>query len=512
MERLGDPGARERSEMNVSRFRLMRNISANWIGLATIMLVGIFLTPFILHHLGPVAFGLWVLITTLTGYYGLLDFGIRNAVLRYAARFEILSTAFFTYAMIGGVILLIAIVGAWQLEHLIRLPGEWVSQAKLLLLVVGVGTAISFPLSVFGGVLEGLQHFTWIASVQIVGALIRAGLIVAALRAGHGVLWIGVITVAVNAAASLAYVCVALKVCPHMRLRWRYVKPRTLHMLGTFGVITFWIGIAQKLRFEADTLVIGAFLSVEAIALFAIAGKLVGYATDLVQNLAQVFTPVFSYLDATGDRVQMRKTLVIGNRYSSFIAFSIAAVLLVMGKSIIEAWVGAEYVSSYVILVTLMVPSALYLAQAASTKVLYGMARHHALAWMLLAEGVANLTLSIVLVRRYGILGVAIGTAVPLLITSVVFLPLHMCRVVGMRLSEYLRDAHLYPLTLAGTLGACLWVVGRWVHSGTYAGVLLQLAMGTALCALGVVTSRYVLASFARLRSVEKAEIVQPTA
>jgi O-antigen/teichoic acid export membrane protein len=210
--------------------------------------------------------------------------------------------------------------------------------------------------------------------------------------------------------------------------------------------------------------------------------------------------------------VQMRNTLVIGNRYSSFIAFSIAAVLFVMGKSIIQAWVGAEYVSSYVILVTLMVPSALYLAQAASTKVLYGMARHHALAWILLVEGIANLTLSILLVRRYGILGVALGTAVPLLITSVVFLPAHMCRVVGMRLSEYLRDAHLYPLMLAATLGACLWIAGRWVPSGTYPGVLLQLAIGSALCALGVVTSRYVMAGSARLRPAEEAEIVQPTA
>jgi O-antigen/teichoic acid export membrane protein len=283
-------------------------------------------------------------------------------------------------------------------------------------------------------------------------------------------------------------------------------------MLGTFGVITFWIGIAQKLRFEADTLVIGAFLSVEAIAVFAIASKLVSYATDLVQNVAQVFTPVFSYLDATGDRREMRRALVLGNRYSSFIAFSMAAVLLVMGRTIIHAWVGAEYVSSYAILVTLTIPTALYLAQAASTKVLYGMARHHALAWVLLAEGLANVALSILLLRRYGILGVAVGTAIPLLVTSVVFLPVHVCRLVDLRLSEYVRDAHLYPAMLSATLGACLWLVGRWVHSGTYVGVVLQLSTGIALCGLGVIAFRYAMASSGRLQRVDDAEIVQRTA
>ncbi|HEY8175054.1 MAG TPA: oligosaccharide flippase family protein [Gemmatimonadaceae bacterium] len=505
----------------VSTFRLIRNISANWIGLLTVLLVGIFLTPFILHHLGPVAFGLWVLITTVTGYYGLLDFGIRNAVLRYAARFrlgeqsevaEIISTAFFTYAMIGGLILLLAIFGAWRLESLLRVPAAWVQPGKMLLMVVGIGTALSFPLSVFGAVLEGLQLFTWIAAVQSAGALIRAGLIVAALQRGYGLLAVGVITVAINLITSLAFLCVATVACPHMRLHWRYVRRRTLHMLGTFGVITFWIGIAQKLRFEADTLVIGAFLSVEAIAVFAIASKLVSYATDLVQNVAQVFTPVFSYLDATGDRREMRRALVLGNRYSSFIAFSMAAVLLVMGRTIIHAWVGAEYASSYAILVTLTIPTALYLAQAASTKVLYGMARHHALAWVLLAEGLANVTLSILLLRRYGILGVALGTAIPLLVTSVVFLPVHVCRLVDLRLSEYLRDAHLYPVMLSATLGACLWLVGRWVHSGSYVGVVLQLSLGTALCGLGLIAFRYVMASAGRLQPVDDAEIVQRTA
>src|SRR4051812_10986715 len=96
-------GGPERSVLPT--IRLLKNIGANWFGLITIVLVGVFLTPFILHRLGPAPFGLWVLITTLTGYYGVLDLGIRNAVLRHAARFRvgaedeaaaIISTAFFS--------------------------------------------------------------------------------------------------------------------------------------------------------------------------------------------------------------------------------------------------------------------------------------------------------------------------------------------------------------------------------------------------------------------------------
>jgi O-antigen/teichoic acid export membrane protein len=505
----------------VARFGVIRNISANWIGLFTVLVVGFFLTPFILHNLGAVAFGLWVLMTTVTGYYGLLDFGIRNAVCRYAARFHvaedadasrIASTAFFTYAMLGAVVLILTFLAAWKLQDLMRVPDEWVATAKQLLLVVGIGTALGFPLSVFGGVLEGQRQFAWVAGVQSVGAVIRATLIVIALKLGYGLLTVGIITVGVSVAASLVYVFVAFAVCPQMRLRWQYVDRGTLRILGSFGLVTFWIAIALKLRLEADALVIGAFVAVEAIAVFAIASRLVTYTIEIVQNLAQVFTPVFSYLDATGDRLQLQRALVIGNRYSSLVAFPLGAVLIVMGKSIIEAWVGAPYLASYALLVTLMIPMTLYLAQAASTKVLYGMAKHRTLAWVFLVEGIANLGLSILLLRRYGLLGVALGTAIPLAITSVVFLPVHTCKAVGLPVVKYLREAHLAPVQLAVTFGACLWVAGRWVHAGTYAGVVLQFSIGAGLCALAVLGYQYVTGRSARLQSPSDHEIIQPVA
>ncbi len=63
------------------RLRALKNVLANWLGLGTTMVVGFLLTPFILHKLGDTAFGLWVLLTTFTGYYGLLDLGLRNSII-----------------------------------------------------------------------------------------------------------------------------------------------------------------------------------------------------------------------------------------------------------------------------------------------------------------------------------------------------------------------------------------------------------------------------------------------
>jgi len=76
------------------------------------------------------------------------------------------------------------------------------------------------------------------------------------------------------------------------------------------------------------------------------------------------------------------------------------------------------------------------------------MARHKTLAMVLFAEGVANLVLSVTLSRPYGLNGVAMGTAIPLFCTAVFFLPIHLCRLLQLRLRDFLWGAFGYPILL----------------------------------------------------------------
>jgi O-antigen/teichoic acid export membrane protein len=69
------------------------------------------------------------------------------------------------------------------------------------------------------------------------------------------------------------------------------------------------------------------------------------------------------------------------------------------------------------------------------------MGRHRLVAFVSLAEAVANLALSLVLVRRYGILGVAIGTAVPVFIANLFVLAPAACRQVGTTVWSFARAA-----------------------------------------------------------------------
>src|SRR5450755_2807636 len=59
---------------------IVQNVLSNWLALAVTTVVGFFLSPFVVHRLGNLAYGVWVIIGSLVSYMGLLDLGLRGAV------------------------------------------------------------------------------------------------------------------------------------------------------------------------------------------------------------------------------------------------------------------------------------------------------------------------------------------------------------------------------------------------------------------------------------------------
>src|ERR1700745_782081 len=110
----------------LDKIAILKNVGSSWFALSLNILVGIFLSPYILHHLGDEAFGLWILIFSVTGYYGLFDLGIRSSIVRYVAKYaatgehgqlnRLVNTAIFSYGAIGLFAMLITLTAYFRVE------------------------------------------------------------------------------------------------------------------------------------------------------------------------------------------------------------------------------------------------------------------------------------------------------------------------------------------------------------------------------------------------------------
>src|ERR1700692_1112843 len=131
--------------------QILKNVGSSWSALAINVIVGIFLSPFILHRLGDAAFGIWVLVFSVTGYYGLFDLGIRSSIIRYVSTYtakndneglcRLVNTSLAGYSAIGVLALLLTGVVTLYVDSIFRMPASFVPTARWLFLIVGASVA-----------------------------------------------------------------------------------------------------------------------------------------------------------------------------------------------------------------------------------------------------------------------------------------------------------------------------------------------------------------------------------
>jgi O-antigen/teichoic acid export membrane protein len=143
--------------MKVDKGQILKNVGSSWFALGVNVVVGIFLSSYILHRLGDTAFGLWILIFSATGYYGLFDLGIRSSIVRYVAKYSandeqeelnrLANTALFSYSAIGLLTMAITLIASYRVSSIFRIQPEFVVSARWLFLMVGASVSLGFPLA-----------------------------------------------------------------------------------------------------------------------------------------------------------------------------------------------------------------------------------------------------------------------------------------------------------------------------------------------------------------------------
>jgi O-antigen/teichoic acid export membrane protein len=450
---------------------VFRNVLSNWTSYLVTAVVGFLLAPFILHQLGNTGYGLWTLVLSLTGYFGLLDLGVRSSVGRFVARHvtlgeteevnRIVSTAVVVLGAAGALAFGATLIAVRYFFGSFHVGPQYESAARVAMVITGLNMGIVLPMGVFSSVLIALERYDVLSGIAVVSELCRAALVVFCLRSGYGIIGLGVVALIVTLGGYSAMLLFARKLYGALRIRLGYLNRITVRRLFGFGIYRFvWI-VANQLIFYSDSLVIGVFLGASSVPPFAIAGTLINYGRNIASLVADTLYPAAARLDAMQDLEGLQRLFITGTRLMLLIALLLCLGFVFLGRQFIILWMGPEYAGSSVILMVLVIAQVGAIAQYASTLILSAMARHQALAYIALGEGVANLILSIVLVKRIGLIGAAWGTVIPDVICTAIVIPVYVLRVLDLSLRDYLVDGCLRPLAAAIPVAGLAFLVAR---------------------------------------------------
>lgn len=430
------------------------NAAVNLASYVVAVLITFFLSPYLIRTLGDGRYAAWSLIAELTGYASLLDLGLRGAVSYFvafesgrrdeAAMRSLVASAFWPLAFLGVAAGALGVGVAAAFPALFNIgsldPDEIFQSMAILSVLIG----LTLPCSLLHSILVGLRQQAYGSAADILVRVAVAAAIALALREGHGLVALSLITLGGRLVTWSIQAYLVRSAAPGLSLMPAWFRGSRLRDLAGYGSKSLVINLSQMFINRVDLVIVGAFVGVEKAAAYTLGAALIFYISQLISSLAQAYTPYFSNAAGANNLDQLRQRFSAGLRHAALLLGLMAGGMFAFGKTFLGLWVGERFVTggwmerSDTVMYILLAAHLPRVLQSISWQLLFGIRKVGFLMWLNAGEAAVKLAASLILVREFALAGVAMGTLLPSLVAHGILLPAYVIRVSGLPAGEYL--------------------------------------------------------------------------
>ncbi len=489
--------------------RAIYGVVTNYASVFVMAVAGFVLVPIVLRYLSREDYGLWATLGQVLGYLALLDMGMANAVVRQTARVRasgdqdganrMASTAIALYCVLGLIFLVAGLLVCALLPHWSAIPSERTRVATIILVIMVVYSALSFPLRVASSVLKGYQYMAAANLTDFVANLLSPLMAVVLLATGFGLIALPLGSVIAGLLASVSAFIILRRVVPQLSIKWRFVSRREARTIFSWSWLFFLNNIAVAVIYQTDNLVVASGVGLAAVTIYTLTSRLPMYAMPLIFTLGDSCHPGAFELYEQGKLERLKEVYLRVMRLTAAAGLTVAVVAIAFNESFMRLWVGPQnYGGRMLTAVFVFIMFYRVMMQVASIIVISS-GKLNGVVAMSVVEALLNLVLSIVLVRYYGILGVAFGTALAGVLTSGWYVIWFTSRELRMSVFEYLARGLVPPLLCAVPAAALAFALLRFYPVTSWLRLFLE---------AGAVGSIYALAYLIiGLNSEERSEL-----
>jgi len=451
---------------------LVRNTAWNYAGLAVNLLANFAVFPVVVRQLGDAAAGIWLVLGSVTGYMGLLRLGVVPALSRFVATQlaegdtdAVNRRASTAMALVlgGGSIALAAVPFAPWLAGQLHVPPELQSMAAHAIVLGLVGFVLQIPGHIFNALLNGAQRQDRCSQVWIASTGVKAVANLGMMWLGYGLvalLWFDLLLIV---ACGLLLLVMARHAMPTLHFQVGLVRQREARELISFGGLMVIMQSCRLAIEQTDRLVVGAFLTVSMVTYYSAGWKLFVLAYAVPTTLLAAVGPTAGALYGRGDRAGLRHLFLRATKYSAALAWPMVFSLAGCAAILLDLWAGPGFGEHANVVHVLLASLAVTAHNHAGGAVVMAMRRIGPLVWHYeVPQAVLNLVLSIWLVHTLGIVGVALGTAIPAVALEYFFLR-HVLAEIGVGWRQFWCEAvapALAPTLAFAPLGWAYWRFG----------------------------------------------------
>ena len=397
--------------------QLKAGAALNYTVIGLNILVGLLYTPFLLRILGQSDYGIYSLVASVISYLTVLDLGFSNAIIRYTAKFraegkireqyELFGMFLILYTVIGGIAMVLGYglythVDAWFGN---TMTVEELDKTRTMLLLLIFNLSFTFPMSVFGAIIQAYERFVFPKVIHILRILLNTGIMILLLEMGYRVIAMVVLQTIFNflTLVSNYYYC---KYKLHIKIwfrkfRWGFLKE--------VSVYSFWIFLSvimDRIYWNTGQFVLAVYDNTATVAVFAVAIQLSIMYMSFSTSISGVFLPkVTGMVTCNDNRKEISSLFIRTGRIQYIVMAFILSGFVVFGHDFIRLWAGEAYEDAYFMALLFFIALTVPMIQNLGVTILQARNQMKFRALSYLGIGVFSFLFQLLLSKHYGAIG-----------------------------------------------------------------------------------------------------------
>lgn len=317
-------------------------------------LVSILFTPVMLRLLGQSEYGLYNLVASVISYLGVLKFGFGSAYIRFyskykakedQAKIDTLNGMFLTiYSAIGMIAIFTGIILALNSDVIFgsELSSQELIKARLLMIILVINLAISFPNIVFSSYIIAKERFVFQKLLQLIKLLIDPLIILPILLLGYGSVGMVIITTLINFLVEVINALFCIRKL-NMKFSFRNFDLALMKEMTIFSSFIFVNMLTDQVNWNVDKFLLGRFHGTITVAVYGLAAQLNTYYRMIGNTISTLFVPrVNEIVTVSDNNLELSSLFTKIGRIQFIILSFIGTGLIFFGRPFIHKWAGSN--------------------------------------------------------------------------------------------------------------------------------------------------------------------------
>ena len=445
----------------------------NYVLIGVNIFLGLLYTPYMLRMLGQREYGLYSLVASIIAYLTLFDFGMGTAVVRYTAKFRTegkidesrsaFGMFFLLYTGVGIIAFIAGLCLCFNVDTLFdrTMTLEELSRAKIMILLLLVNLAVTFPMGIFNSIITAYEEFVFQKVLNILRVVLSTVVIVLLLHKGYKAIAMVVVQTVFNlmVLAMNAFYC-RYKLSIHLaftKFKFTFVRE-----VLTFSFWVFLSDIMSRIYWNIGQFILGGYRGTVAVSVFALAVTLELMYTTFSVGISGVLLPrITSITTMEHTESQVSDLFIRVGRLQYSVLSLLLSGFVLFGRQFVALWAGAGYDQVYVIALIFFFSSLAPLLQNIGGQILIARNQMKYRSALLVCVASASLVLQIILARPYGAIGCAIAVGLALFVGQGILMNLYYRNKQKINIGLFWREiAKISVIPLLLTIGG--WFVIRY--------------------------------------------------